>query len=385
MDQENKKINLCYFISEDWYFISHRFELAKALIKENYEIKLICKISVYRKLIEDAGIEVIDINFKRSSFNIFNDLINIYKLRKIIFHYNFDILHNVGIKPIIVGSILGLISKVPTIINAFAGMGYLFTSKNSTQFLVRMIFTFCMKFISRYKKVYYLTQNSKDKELLCKIFSLRNSNIFIIPGSGIDIKKNKFYKKNYFHNNKYQIIMHSRILWDKGVKEFFEASQILKKQKFDCMFYLIGKIDYNNPSTIPKEKLLKWSENDNFKWLGYKNNITTYLIKSDISCLPSYREGLPKSILVDCACGTPVITTKIPGCEDIIKDGFNGILINPRSSDSLANAVLCLAKNPKKREIYAKRSRKIIEERFSIEEILKQTTFMYKKILKKND
>ena len=175
--------------------------------------------------------------------------------------------------------------------------------------------------------------------------------------------------------------MHSRILWDKGVKEFKEAATILSKKNNKYKFLLVGKNDKNNPSCVPDSVLNEWNKLKYFKWLGYKENILSYILKSDISCLPSYREGLPRSILEDCSCGIPVIASDIPGCREIIKNNFNGLLIPAKDSILLAKAIEKLALNTSLGRKFAKRGRKIIISKFSFEKISKQTLNLYLNLL----
>ena len=127
--------------------------------------------------------------------------------------------------------------------------------------------------------------------------------------------------------------------------------------------------------------LLEWNKEPNFKWIDYKEDIRSYIYQADISCLPSYREGLPKSILEDCSCGTPVICTDIPGCNSIIKNEFNGLLIKTKSVKSLLDAILILAKSNEKRFKYANKSRELVEKNFSLNIIYESMNKLYQKIL----
>ena len=379
--QINDKIKLCFVISEDWYFISHRFELAKKLLQNQYEINLICNISKHKKIIESSGIKVTELNFKRSTINIFYDLFLLLKLRKIFSENNFNIIHSVGLKPILLTSFASLFKKNTFIINAFAGMGHIFTSKNYKNTFYRIIFIFMMRIISKKSKIFYLAQNQNDQKILIKSFNLKNKKIFLIPGSGIDTFQYSFRFKKNEKNKKILIIMHSRMLIEKGIREFYEASRIIYKKNIDCEFILIGKIDEQNPSALKINELKNWSKNKNFKWLDYQEDIKSRIYEADISCLPSYREGFPKSILEDCSCGTPVICTNIPGCNSIIKNDYNGILVNKKSAFLLSEAIVDLSYNYEKRLLFAERSRKIVEKKFSLNVIYKSMNEMYRKVI----
>jgi len=375
------KIKLCFVVSEDWYFISHRFELAKKFIENNLNVSLISNFSKYQNLIKEAGIKINEINFRRSKINIINDILNIIKINKIISKNNYKIVHAVGIKPILITSIACLYKKKLSLVCAFAGMGTIFTSESILNSTYKYIFTTIIKLISKKNNYYFLVQNSNDKDVLIKFLKIDKKKVFLVPGSGLDTNYFSFKFKNNLENKNLTILMHSRILIEKGVKEFFEVAKILKNKKPNFKFLLIGKIDKHNPSALRLNDLLEWNKEPNFKWIDYKEDIRSYIYQADISCLPSYREGLPKSILEDCSCGTPVICTDIPGCNSIIKNEFNGLLIKKKSTKSLLDAILILAKSNEKRFKYANKSRTLVEKNFSLNIIHESMNKLYQKIL----
>ena len=375
------KIKVCFVISEDWYFISHRFDLAKKFIDNNFNVSLISNFSKYQNLIKEAGIKINNINFRRSKINIINDIYNIVKINRIISKNNYRIVHAVGIKPILITSISCLFKKNLSLVCAFAGMGTLFTSKTILNYIYKFIFIKIIKLISKKKNYYFLVQNFNDKDILIKLLKINQKKVFLVPGSGINTNYYSFKFKNNLENKNISILMHSRILIEKGVREFFQVAKILKNKKPNFKFILIGKIDKQNPSALRLNDLLEWNKEPNFKWIDYKEDIRSYIYQADISCLPSYREGLPKSILEDCSCGTPVICSDIPGCNTVIKNDFNGQLIKIKSVNSLLDAILTLANDNEKRLKYANRSRELIEKSFSIEIIYESMNKVYQKIL----
>jgi glycosyltransferase involved in cell wall biosynthesis len=375
------KTSICFVVSEDWYFYSHRFEIAKKLLQHNYKIYLICKFSNHKEIIKSAGIEVFNIDFNRSKISFFNDLISIIKMAKIIKKNKFNIIHSVGIKIILMSSFANIFNKNNSMINAFAGMGHLFTTFSIKNMIYRNLFLSLIKFFSLNSRFFFLVQNNEDKNIFEKSIKLIKNKIFLIPGSGIKSSYYPFRPKNNPKNINFNVIMHSRILVEKGVMEFYQASQLMQKVNDKCKFILIGKIDDLNPTAIKRNDLIIWSENDNFEWREYKEDIKNYIYEADISCLPSYREGFPKSILEDCACGTPVICTDIPGCNSIIKNNYNGLLIKKKSKKSLFDALIELSTSNEKRMLYSSRSRKLFEEKFSLEPIYDLYNSMYNDVL----
>lgn len=168
---------------------------------------------------------------------------------------------------------------------------------------------------ARYSKT--IIQNYDDFLEIKKIINIRNQeNLFFIPGSGVN--HNNFKIKNFIQRKKI-VLMTSRILVDKGVIEFFKAAKILKKKYKNWKFILVGALDYQSPSAI-KERLFKKLLNEkSVEWVGYKKDIINYLNKASIFCLPSYREGMSKSLIEAAMSGLPIVTTNVPGCRDVVK------------------------------------------------------------------
>jgi len=138
--------------------------------------------------------------------------------------------------------------------------------------------------------------------------------------------------------------------------------------------------DNSNPASISKEKLEYWNNEGFVEWWGHRDDIEYVYANSTIACLPSYREGLPKSLLEASACGLPVVTANVPGCRELISDGVNGILVPPQNPYLLADAIETLLKSPELREIMGYNGRKIVESEFSIDIVTNSTLRLYKDI-----
>jgi glycosyltransferase involved in cell wall biosynthesis len=168
------------------------------------------------------------------------------------------------------------------------------------------------------------------------------------------------------------------MLWDKGVGEFVEAATALKKQGVDSEFILVGSTDLGNPESIPKEQLEQWNKSGVVKWLGERADIAQLLAESHIAVLPSYREGLPKSLIEAAAVGRPIVTTDVPGCREVVKDGENGFLVPAKDAKELSIAIQKLINNPKLLISMGKKGRLMAEQEFSIHQIVEQTLKLYK-------
>ena len=178
------------------------------------------------------------------------------------------------------------------------------------------------------------------------------------------------------------VTMVSRLLWSKGVREFFEAARILKEQKVAVRFMLVGTPDADNPDSVPEETLRDWDKQGFLKWAGHREDIPEVWKSSHIAVLPSfYREGIPRSLLEAAACGKPIITTDMPGCREAVIPGKSGMLIPIRNSVALAIAIEKLVSDPVTRRSMGRASREIAEKEFSEERVVGETTGIYREII----
>ena len=178
-------------------------------------------------------------------------------------------------------------------------------------------------------------------------------------------------------NKPVTISLVARMLKDKGIYEFIDAVKILRKRNLDCRFLLIGDIDPKNPTSLKSNILKKWHEEKIIEWLGWVKDVKRILLDTDILCLPSYREGLPKSLLEGAAVGLPLVTTNTVGCREVVIDGLNGYLVPVKDSINLAIAIEKLIKNRKLRINMGKESLKMLTSNFSAKIINSQTISLY--------
>ena len=361
-----KKYKLLYFVSEDEYFISHKIEQVQDAIKKNIDVLVVTKFKKKEKQILNAGFKTKHLDFDRKSLNPVKEFLCILKLAVIIFKYKPNIIQANALKPILYISLISyFLSKKTKIILCVVGLGYLFIEKNKKNFLIKNIYLLLMKFTLRKKNSVFVFQNNDDKKFFMNKNLLRNVDFKIIKGSGVNV--NKFCGKKV--KKIYDIIFHSRLLYDKGFNEIIEALEILRKKKIYLKTLISGDPDKSNRSSIDKSILISMAKKKNCRWINKVDNVIPYLQKSKISILPSYREGLPKSLLEAASCKLPLVATDVPGCRDVCKDNINGILIPKKNSKSLSKAIEKLLKNESLMLKYGENGRKLVKENFSLKTI----------------
>lgn len=338
-------MKLLIIVNVDWFLHSHRLPIIIEARRKGFEIHIATKttnISIKKKLI-NYGFLIHEIPFDRTGKNIFNLIKVAFLISRLLVIIKPDILHLVTMQPIIFGGIAAKLLKIKRVVYSISGLGHVFLFKTFFASIRRFFVINLYRFALSNKPRIVVFQNSSDQIFFKKLCSLLNSETILIPGSGVDINK---YKYSELPKTEPIILMASRLLIPKGVREFVQASRILKKKGIKVNFQLIGVPDISNPTAIKKSDLDDWVSNGYIDYLGFRDDIHKLIPKSHIVVLPSYYpEGLPKILCEAAACGRAIITTKEPGCKDAVKEGITGLLIKSRDSKALADAIEKLIKN----------------------------------------
>ena len=360
---------IIYFISEDWVFLNHRFDLAKKIISSGFKLSLITKVSNYKKEIEEEKINVINLKTERGSLNIRKSLKDIYKIFKIYKKLKPDIVHHFGIRQIVHGNIAARLAGIKKSYNSITGLGSVFISGN---IILKFFILTVLKISLLFKKSYILVQNKHDFDFVKK--KLPNKNNILLPASGVDT--NKFLQTKEPKGNVI-FLFASRIIKDKGIIELIEATKQLKSQKKKFELYIAGSPDFQNKSTISHVQLKTWESLGYIRYLGLVKDMEQLYKKVHVGILPSYREGLPKSLLEAASSGKPIITTDVPGCNEIVKNEFNGLIVPPKDSNELMKAMKKLILNKKLRISMGKKGRELIKKNFSNSKATKDIVNLY--------
>ena len=370
-------------LTEDWFFVSHFLGRAVDAKKSGYEVYISCNETNKRKLIENNNIKFVSLALDRRSINPLCEFIILLKYCFLLYKIKPDIVHNVGYKPIIYGSIASKFLNIKSVINSPIGMGFVFSSESLKAKLLKPLLISLLRFTlnkhhGKGKKNRVIFENSDDMNFFIERKIVDKSCARLIRGAGVEIDC-KFKKKNK-KNKTITISLVSRMLKDKGIFEFVEAARMLNKNNFQIRFLLVGDIDPKNPTSLKTKTLKTWHEEGIIEWLGWVDDIKRILLDTDILCLPSYREGLPKSLLEGAAIGLPLVTTNTIGCREVVVDGVNGYLVPVKDSENLALAFEKLIRDEKLRAKMGKESYKLAKSKFSAKIINSQTISIYNEL-----
>ena len=366
---------LLYFITEDWYFCSHRLPLALAAKDAGYDVAVMTHVSEHGETIRRVGIRLIPFSFSRRGLNPLSELVVLARLIVLYRKEKPDLVHHVAMKPVLYGSLAARISGVPNVVNALAGLGYVFTSNQLIARLLRLAIGSAFRVLLNSSRSRLILQNYDNRSMFIRKRFINEERIRLVRGSGVDTT---VFSPTQEPAGIPVVMLASRMLWDKGIKEFVEAARQLKDRRIDARFVLVGDTDPHNPSAISKEQLTVWQSVGVIEWWGHREDMPAIFSKSHIICLPSfYGEGVPKVLIEAASCGRAIIATDVPGCNDIVKQNINGLLIPPRNVDALVDSIRLLIDNAQLRRSMGRRGRARVKNHFNIDLIVQQHLNVY--------
>jgi len=372
-----RKPRILFVVNVDWFFLSHRLPLALAAKEAGCDVYVAAEETGKGKVIEQNGIRFIPFNTSTDN-NVFQDFglgIRLFRLYRSI---QPDLVHHVTIKPVLFGSFAARMAKIPAVVNALSGLGYLYINQSVKVRLARTLSSFVFKFGFHHPNTTLILQNDDDKALVLDYQLIDIQKIHIIRGSGVDIN---FFSFCLECSKNVRVVLPARMLWDKGVEEFVRAASLLKSKYPDVSFHLVGEPYPGNPNSIPLKWLNDCNKEENLHYEGYQVDMRRVYRESSIICLPSYREGLPKALLEAAAIGRPIVTTDAPGCREIVREGMNGYLVPVKDSIRLAERIEKLILEPGTRRKFGENGRRIVENKFTVERVISETLDIYKMLL----
>lgn len=369
---------LVYFVTEDWYFCSHRLPLAVAAQKAGYDVSVITRVASHGGEIRAAGLDLIPFDLSRRSKNPLTELSAINRLAGIYRPLKPDIVHHVATKPVIYGSIAARLAGVRHVVNAIAGLGSIFTTDSATARLLRPLIKASMRRLLNNDRTTVILQNPDDVDAVCRSLRVARQRIVQVRGSGVDPDVYRYVPEP---EGVPVVMLASRLLWDKGVGEFVEAAAMLLAEGREARFVLVGDGDDANPASIGAKTLDKWRHSSNVELWGRREDMPDVLPQANIVCLPSYREGLPKVLIEAASCGRPIVATDAPGCREIVRHDENGLLVPVRDAAALADAILALLDDPALRLRMGACGREIVKREFTIDHVVAATLAVYASML----
>lgn len=372
----NKKLFIV--VNVDWFFLSHRKEIALAAQKAGWNVTIVTADTGKLKDITALGLPIINLPMSRSGMNIFQELKTLRFLWKLYRQERPDVVHHVGMKTILWGTLAARFAQVRGVVNAISGLGGFFAEDNRG--VLAKLMPKVLRFAHHRKNLLCIFQNDDDKGLYIKHGIIQAEQARFIKGSGVDL--NSFRYTSEPEEGKLKVVLTARMIVEKGIFILTEAAERLRHKYGETVeFQLIGGLD-DHPGAITEEQLQKVCDGVYIRWLGYRTDVKALLMQCHIVAFPSYyMEGLPKSLIEADAIGRPIITCNSVGCKETVVDGYNGFLIPTKDVDALVEKLDLLLSDKALRQRMGRNSRAYAEKYFSIDSVVEKHLEIYEELI----
>ena len=329
--------------------------------------------------LRDEGIDIRDVPVSRSGVDPVRDVRLLASLVREFRRLRPDIVHSFTIKPAIYATLAAAIARVPVRIVTITGLGHAFTSAARP---LRAIVSFLYRTaLARADIVFF--QNRDDRELFVARGLVDQRATRLIAGSGIDLEHYRPAPLPSHSGTAIRFVMVARLLKEKGVAEYISAARRLKEKYPAAQFRLVGGSDSRNPSSLDAPELEALRQSSSVEWIDEVPDVRPLISDADVVVLPSYREGLPRSLLEGGAMGRALIATDVPGCREVVRENWNGYLVPPADVDALAQAMERLLQSPAKVELFGANALQLVQERFDERTVIRETLEAYAALIRR--
>jgi glycosyltransferase involved in cell wall biosynthesis len=350
-------VKIAIVLNTSWNIYNFRLGLVRSLINEGHEIIAVAPYDEYSSKLKEIGCTYEKVTMDSRGANPIKDFGLTIELFRIYRRINPDIILHFTIKPNIYGTLAAKLLGIPTI-NNVCGLGTVFLNRGIVSFVAKMMYKVAFKFPAK-----VLFQNDQDKKLFIDEKLIEKDIAELIPGSGIDLSK--FVPKVLPNNKDFTFLLISRLIHDKGIVEYIEAIKKLKQRGIKAKFQILGAIDEEHRRGIPADIINSWIQDGLIEYLGRVSDVRNYILKADCIVLPSYREGTPRTLLEAAGMARPIVTTNVAGCNNVVKDNYNGFLCDLKDVDDLADKMLKMYNLPfRERQIFGINGRELVEKSY---------------------
>jgi glycosyltransferase involved in cell wall biosynthesis len=371
-----------FYANTDWYLYNFRLSTALQLKEEGHEVVMLSPPGEFGDRFAGHGMRWVRLSMDRASLNPVREAGVLRDLTRVLREERPDLLHNFTVKCAIYGAIAARAAGVPAVVNAVAGMGYVFASDRMLARTLRPMVKLLMRGTLGGKQSRLILQNPDDADAFVRARLVPEHHIRVIRSSGVNLER-FLPVVPVAEPRPLRVLLAARLLWEKGIGEYIEAARMLRAQGRNIEFVIAGSPDPGNPRSVSREQVESWVGEGLVDWRGHVEDMPVLMRSMDVIALPSYyREGVPKSLIEAAACGLAVITTNLPGCREVVSEhGVDGLHVEPRCARSLAERIAQLDDDrPLVRRLGDSARRKAMEH-FDEQMVIRRTIEVYDELL----
>ena len=317
-----------------WYLWNFRGNLIRKLLVDGHDVTVVSPKDNSSSKLKDLGCRVIDLPISGHGRNIVQEVLICIKYLRIFLRHAPNVFLGFTVKPVIYGGIAARLCRIRSVLT-ITGLGTIFIRETKATRLIEFLYKFSLH---RASIVFF--QNNDDLSMFVNRGLVSSNNSTLVPGSGVDLTHFAYTPKyNQVNAEIITFLMVARLIRDKGICEYAECARIIQGKYPRARFILAGSYDLNNPTSISPSMISTWEKNGPVEYLGNIENIVPVIQNTDCVVLPSYREGMPRTLLEASAIGRPVITTDVPGCREVVDEGVNGFKCRSRDTEDLARRI----------------------------------------------
>ena len=364
--------------NRDSFFLSHRSPLARGARDAGMEVVVAAGDTGGGRAIQQAGFEFVPLPVTRGALNPLSEartfafLLQLYRRQQPL------LIHHSTVQPVIYGSVAARLVCDAAVVNTISGLGYVFTSDHRAAKALRPLLKRLWRMALSHPRSRTIFQNPDDRADFTRMGLVHQDVSVVIRGSGVDCAAFLVAPEPA---GVPVVVLPARMLWDKGVREFVEAAQMLRAAGREARFVLVGAPDTGNREAIPVERLDAWTREGPVEWWGHRRDMAAVLAGASVVVLPTYGEGLPKVLVEAGAAGRPIVATDVRGCREVVRPGVNGLLVPARDSTALARAIERLLQSPELRARLGRAGRLLAETEFAESVVVRQTLAVYRQLL----
>ena len=361
-----KKPHVLLVANTAWSLFNFRRGLIEYLILNGIKLTVLAPHDLFSEKLNALGCDVRPIPLSAKGVNPLEDIRLFMFLRNEYEKLQPDFIFHYTIKPNIYGSVAARLCRIPSIAIT-TGLGYAFIKNNFVACVARLMYRLSFRFPS---EVWFL--NADDRNAFLDFNLMVPEKGVLLKGEGVDLRH--FYPQNQpTASGRFRFLLIARMLWDKGVGEYVEAARIVRAKNPNAVFQLLGACDVPNPSAISRSLIAEWEKEGVVEYLGTAEDVRPIIAQADCVVLPSYREGVPRTMMESAAMAKPLIVSDAPGCREVVREEVTGYICPVKNAAELADrCVRMLQLSSVQRAQMGLAGRRFMEEVFDEEKVIAQ-------------